>query len=124
MARSSNGEFVELAEIAEPRAYLPAKGKKTPRVLRSLRLIGIFAVVVSGFPRTLVAQTPPKQALIETSAGTVIVDLAQDIAPNQVAYFIQTAQKGEYDGTVFHRAIKYGMVQGGDPLSKDPSKRS
>src|SRR5262249_26345778 len=29
-----------------------------------------------------------------------------------------------YDGTAFHRAVKYGMVQGGDPLSKDPSKRA
>jgi peptidyl-prolyl cis-trans isomerase B (cyclophilin B) len=83
----------------------------------------IVVVIVSGFSRTSLAQTP-KQAVIETSAGTVIIDLAADVAPNQVAYFIQTAQQGGYDGTVFHRAIKYGMVQGGDPLSKDPSKRS
>jgi peptidyl-prolyl cis-trans isomerase B (cyclophilin B) len=89
------------------------------RVLRSVFVI----VVVSGFSRTSLAQTP-KQAVIETSAGAVIVDLSSDAAPNQVAYFIQTAQQGGYDGTVFHRAIKYGMVQGGDPLSKDPSKRS
>ncbi len=91
----------------------------TWRTLRALRLIFVF-VVVSGFSRTLFAQTPSKQAVIETSAGTVIVDLAADVAPNQVAYFIQTAQQGGYDGTVFHRAIKNGMVQGGDPLSKDP----
>jgi peptidyl-prolyl cis-trans isomerase B (cyclophilin B) len=99
-----------------------AKGV-TLRTLRALRLIIVF-VVVSGLSRALFAQTTPKQAVIETSAGTVIVDLAADVAPNQVAYFIQTAQQGGYDGTVFHRAIKNGMVQGGDPLSKDPSKRS
>jgi peptidyl-prolyl cis-trans isomerase B (cyclophilin B) len=79
---------------------------------------------VSGLSRTSFAQAPPKQAVIETSVGTAIVDLAPEAAPNQVAYFIQTAQQGGYDGTVFHRAIKYGMVQGGDPLSKDPSKRN
>jgi peptidyl-prolyl cis-trans isomerase B (cyclophilin B) len=95
----------------------------TLRTLRALRLMIVF-VVVSGLSRALLAQTTPKQAVIETSAGTVIVDLAADVAPNQVAYFIQTAQQGGYDGTVFHRAVKNGMVQGGDPLSKDPSKRS
>src|SRR5215510_7153606 len=92
--------------------------------LRAWRLMLIAAVVVSGFSRTLWGQTTLKQAVFETSFGTVIIDLAPDAAPNQVAYFIQTAQQGGYDGTVFHRAIKYGMVQGGDPLSKDPSKRS
>src|SRR5262245_61594277 len=71
-----------------------------------------------------VAQTPPKQAVVETSAGTFVVDLAPDAAPNQVAYFTKAAQSGDYDGTTFHRVVKYGMVQGGDPLSKDPAKKS
>jgi peptidyl-prolyl cis-trans isomerase B (cyclophilin B) len=69
------------------------------------------------------AQTP-KQAVIDTSAGTFVIDLTPATAPNQAAYFMKLAAEGLYEGTVFHRAVKYGMVQGGDPLSKDPSKRS
>ncbi len=71
------------------------------------------------------AQQPnEKQAVVDTSAGTFVIDLAPDGAPNQTAYFMKLAAEGAYDGTTFHRAIKYGMVQGGDPLTKDPSKRA
>jgi peptidyl-prolyl cis-trans isomerase B (cyclophilin B) len=70
------------------------------------------------------AQTPPRQAVIETSAGTFVIDLTAESAPNQTAHFVKLAQEGAYDGTAFHRVVKYGMVQGGDPISKDPAKRS
>jgi cyclophilin family peptidyl-prolyl cis-trans isomerase len=117
MSRRRNAQAARIeTTVGQPRCLTP----RAQRVLRSLFVI----VVVSGFSRISLAQTSPKQAVIETSAGTVIVDLAPEAAPNQVAYFIQTAQQGGYDGTVFHRAIKFGMVQGGDPLSKDPAKRS
>src|SRR5712691_5716619 len=72
----------------------------------------------------LQATAPPKQAVVETAAGTFIIDLDQEAAPNQVAYFMKLAQQGAYDGTTFHRMVKFGMIQGGDPLSKDPSKRA
>lgn len=71
----------------------------------------------------LLAQAAPRQAVVETSAGRFVIDLTPDAAPNQVAFFTKTAAEGGYNGTTFHRAVKYGMVQGGDPLSKDPSKR-
>lgn len=70
------------------------------------------------------AEKAGKQAVIETTAGTVIVDLLADAAPNQVALFVRTAESGGYDNTTFHRAVRNGMVQGGDPLSKDPAKRA
>src|SRR5438132_3591851 len=83
----------------------------------------IVLVVASGFSRTLAAQPAPKQAVVETTAGTFVIDLAPDVAPNHTAFFVKQATEGAYDGTIFHRAIKYGMVQGGDPLTKDPAKR-
>ena len=74
--------------------------------------------------RTLYAQAPPKQAVVETALGTFVIDLTPDTAPNYTAFFIKTAESGGYNGTTFHRMVKYGMVQGGDPLSKDPSRRT
>jgi peptidyl-prolyl cis-trans isomerase B (cyclophilin B) len=63
-----------------------------------------------------------KQAVIETTMGTIVLDLLADAAPNHVAHFITRAREGAYDGTVFHRVIPNGIIQGGDPLSKDPSQ--
>src|SRR5258708_30014709 len=62
------------------------------------------------------------QGAVEPSAGTFVIELRPDLAPNHVGYFMKLAKEGAYDGAVFHRVIKYGIVQGGDPLSKDPSK--
>jgi peptidyl-prolyl cis-trans isomerase B (cyclophilin B) len=65
-----------------------------------------------------------KQAVLTTSAGDLVVQLLPEAAPNHVGYFMKLAQEGAYDGTTFHRVIKYGIIQGGDPLSKDPEKRA
>jgi peptidyl-prolyl cis-trans isomerase B (cyclophilin B) len=64
-----------------------------------------------------------KQAVIETTAGTIVIDLLPDRAPNHVALFVKTAREGGYDGTIFHRIVRQGIIQGGDPLSKDPAAR-
>jgi peptidyl-prolyl cis-trans isomerase B (cyclophilin B) len=69
-----------------------------------------------------IAQT--KQAVLDTTAGPIVMDLLADKAPNHVALFIKTAQSGGYDGTTFFRMIKMGIVQGGDPVTKDPAARS
>ncbi len=55
-------------------------------------------------------------ATIEMENGGIIkVELYPDIAPNTVNNFISLAQKGFYNGTIFHRVIRNFMIQGGDP---------
>ena len=61
-----------------------------------------------------------KQAVVTTDRGEFIIDLLADAAPNHVGHFIESAEGGVYDGTIFHRMIRHGVIQGGDPLTKDP----
>jgi peptidyl-prolyl cis-trans isomerase B (cyclophilin B) len=68
------------------------------------------------------AEMRDKQAVVETTHGRFVIELLPDAAPNHVAYFMKLAREGAYTGTTFHRVIKYGIIQGGDPLSKDPAK--
>src|SRR5262245_37707365 len=70
------------------------------------------------------AEMTGKQAVVNTTAGTIVIDLKPDLAPNHVGYFMKLVREHAYDGTTFHRVIRMAIVQGGDPLSKDPAKSS
>src|SRR6478752_309584 len=70
------------------------------------------------------AEMSGKQAVVNTSAGTIVIDLRPDLAPNHVGYFMKLAREHAFDGTLFHRVIRMAIIQGGDPLSKDPAKAS
>ena len=61
-----------------------------------------------------------KQVVFETTHGDFVVEVLPEKAPNHAAFFLKQAEEGAYDGTAFHRVIARGIVQGGDPLSKDP----
>ena len=59
---------------------------------------------------------PNPQVTITMENGDEIhLELYPDVAPNTVANFVQLAQDGFYDGTIFHRVIAGFMIQGGDP---------
>lgn len=54
-------------------------------------------------------------AVMHTNRGDITFKLFDDIAPKTVKNFIELAQKGYYDGVIFHRVIPEFMIQGGDP---------
>ena len=64
-----------------------------------------------------------KTATLDTSKGTIVVDLFDEEAPETVKNFEKLANAEFYDGTRFHRVIPNFMIQGGDPYSKDPNDR-
>jgi peptidyl-prolyl cis-trans isomerase B (cyclophilin B) len=63
-------------------------------------------------------------AVLETSAGRMVLEFWSDVAPKTVENFKKLARQAYYDGTCFHRIIKGFMIQGGDPLTKDPAKKA
>ena len=70
------------------------------------------------------AVAPGTEAVVETAKGSFTIRLLPEVAPKHAALFVQTAKAGGYDGTTFHRIVMGGIIQGGDPLTKDPGKAS
>ncbi|EEX69883.1 peptidylprolyl isomerase [Mitsuokella multacida] len=54
-------------------------------------------------------------AVFETNLGNFSVELFEDETPITTENFIDLAEKGFYDGVIFHRVIDGFMIQGGDP---------
>lgn len=54
-------------------------------------------------------------AILHTNMGDITFELYRDASPKTVNNFLNLAEKGFYDGVIFHRVIKDFMIQGGDP---------
>lgn len=79
-------------------------------------------------PETKQENTPTvntnEVAVIKTTEGEMVIEFWPEVAPKTVENFKTLAKKGFYDGTCFHRVIKGFMIQGGDPLTKDPAQEA
>ena len=58
---------------------------------------------------------PATSVVMDTSLGSVTIELDGDKAPLTVANFLAYVDDKFYDGTIFHRVIPDFMIQGGDP---------
>lgn len=56
-----------------------------------------------------------KKVRFSTTLGDFTAELFEDKAPKTAQNFIDLAEKGFYDGVIFHRVIDDFMIQGGDP---------
>ena len=84
-------------------------------------LLGSTIISVSSF--FLGKKTPSKVAVImETSMGTIELELDSEKAPVTVANFVEYALDGHYEGTVFHRVMPGFMIQGGGMTSTGTEK--
>ena len=54
------------------------------------------------------------EAVLDTSKGEIVIDFFPKDAPRHVENFVKNARDGVYDGTTFHRLVKYGLIQGGE----------
>lgn len=82
-------------------------------------IAALFLIILLVGGLILMNQTDKPTVVLETSHGSITIELFDEKAPNTVNNFISLAQDGFYDGTRFHRVIKGFMNQGGCPNSKD-----
>ena len=83
--------------------------------MKSMRFLPLLFCTVA------FAQHPSElEAVVTTDLGAFRFEFAPDKAPKHVEQFIKLARQGYYDGSAFHRVVANGIIQGGDPLLKDP----
>lgn len=88
------------------------------------QLISLIAIFVLGTSTGLAQQEPDNpQVTIHTNHGDIRIELYPKEAPISVENFLQYAQDGFYDGTIFHRIISHFMIQGGG-MTADMQKKA
>lgn len=81
--------------------------------------IVILVLIIAGG-----CQKKTMTATIETSKGTIEIELFQSDAPKTVANFTGLAEQGYFDGVLFHRVARGFVIQGGDPTGTGSGGKS
>ena len=94
----------------------------TPVLLMALALLMPTAAVQAQTNEQPASNPLPKVRMV-TSEGAIELQLRPDVAPETVDNFLQYAEDGFFDGTIFHRVIPGFMIQGGG-FTRDLSRKS
>jgi len=107
------------------RVKFSLSARKAALAAAALIIIAAGAIFMSGNFMGSTEQSSDmgaKVAVLETSQGTVKIELFLEQSPVTAGNFKKLVEDGFYDGTRFHRVIDGFMIQGGDPNSRDVSK--
>jgi len=100
------------------------KRKHRRQLLAALVAVSILAALMtgcaqkqeeSGASKPAAPNQPNRTAVIETDVGTIKFELLESEVPRTAENFRLLAERGYYNGTIFHRVITGFMIQGGDP---------
>ncbi|RMH09899.1 MAG: peptidylprolyl isomerase [Nitrospirae bacterium] len=84
------------------------------------RLASLLQCISVSTPLSFKRKNP--KVVISTKFGQIEIRFFSDVAPRHVENFLNLAKLKFYDGTTFHRVIPDFIIQGGDPLSKNPDR--
>jgi len=111
----------KLSRIQELQKKYPGR-KPIPPSTRTVVIVLAATVILSLLLVFAFLKKPPapqalgnKYVTLETSMGTIKLELDGDKAPRTVTQFLENVTGGKYDGLTFHRIMKGFMIQGGDP---------
>ncbi len=79
--------------------------------MKSITSLLCACVLALGTTASLAQQNP--RVTLQTSKGTIVIELFADKAPKSAENFLKYVRDGHYDGTIFHRVIPGFVVQGG-----------
>ncbi len=90
--------------------------------MRSSVSVSLFLLIAAAISAQEPKTTNPDEveAVVTTDLGSFRIEFRPDKAPQHVKQFLSLAREGYYNGSAFFRVVPNGIIQGGDPLLKDP----
>lgn len=92
-------------------------------LLACVLLLPGAAVALPAIAQAPLAGPEGLQAVFDTTAGEFVLEFYAEQAPAHVAHFVGLIEEGFYEGTTLHSMFESGIVQAGDPLTRDPANR-